>query len=385
MNRRSPAPSPGSRRPVCRSGCTRRWSAPRMPARSWATSPGTPRRSLGGEAGAEAEAAGAAEAKARTPEKGEEVPREPTRLERQLRDGMTAAEMAAELPKACDTGTKRNAKGYKESWRGYKLHIDAADGDVPVSCILTSASLHDSQAAIPLSRMTALRVDHCYELMGRGLRLAGDRVPRLPDGARGDHRHQPATRRGAEGAPQERGAGAAESGPHTPRPRPLPAALQRRAGELGPEGLLRCPARPRPWARQGGLPPVLRRAGPDGGTADAAHHLTPSVPADPSATDAAPEGTARPAMRGRRPSGHQLRHSATPWPVQTPRHPSDPVPRPWRNRKACRGCPNRSNCARGSEISQRTNGKDLRIQTQCRGRPRGNCIQPTRGLELRRQ
>ena len=42
---------------------------------------------------------------------------------------------------------------------------------------------------------------------GRGLRLAGDRVPRLPDGARGDHRHQPATRRGAEGAPQERGAG----------------------------------------------------------------------------------------------------------------------------------------------------------------------------------
>ncbi len=78
---------------------------------------------------------------------------------------MTAAEMADGLPKACDTGTKRNAKGYKESWRGYRLHIDAADGDVPVSCILTSASLHDSQAAIPLSKMTAMRVDHCHELM----------------------------------------------------------------------------------------------------------------------------------------------------------------------------------------------------------------------------
>ena len=99
------------------------------------------------------------------PKKGEEVPKEPTRLERQLRDGMTAEGMAGELPKACDTGTKRNSKGYKESWRGYKLHIDAADGDVPISCILTSASLHDSQAAIPLSKMTALRVDHCYELM----------------------------------------------------------------------------------------------------------------------------------------------------------------------------------------------------------------------------
>ncbi len=78
---------------------------------------------------------------------------------------MTAAEMADGLPKACGTGTKRNAKGYRESWRGYRLHIDAADGDVPVSCILTSASLHDSQAAIPLSKMTALRVDHCHQLM----------------------------------------------------------------------------------------------------------------------------------------------------------------------------------------------------------------------------
>ena len=78
---------------------------------------------------------------------------------------MTAAEMAAGLPKACDTGTKRNAKGYRESCRGYKPHIDAADGDVPIGRILTSASLHDSQAAIPLSKMTALRVHHCYELM----------------------------------------------------------------------------------------------------------------------------------------------------------------------------------------------------------------------------
>ena len=42
--------------------------------------------------------------------------------------------------------TKRNAKGYKETWVGYKLHLDAADGGVPVSCILTSAALHDSRA-----------------------------------------------------------------------------------------------------------------------------------------------------------------------------------------------------------------------------------------------
>ena len=104
------------------------------------------------------------------PKKGEEVPREPTRLERRPPDGMTATEMADGLPKACDTGTKRNARGYKESWRGYRLHIDAADGDVPISCILTSASLHDSQAAIPLPGMTALRVDHCHQLMDAALK-----------------------------------------------------------------------------------------------------------------------------------------------------------------------------------------------------------------------
>ena len=116
------------------------------------------------------------------PRKGEEAVRQPTRLERQLQGGMSTAEMVGELPKARDVGTKRNAKGYKESWRGYKLHIDAADGDIPVSCILTSASLHDSQAAIPLARMTAERVDHRYELMdavcdsreiGAHARLAG--------------------------------------------------------------------------------------------------------------------------------------------------------------------------------------------------------------------
>ena len=51
----------------------------------------------------------------------------------------------------------------REKWVGYKLHIDAADGGVPVSCILTSASLHDSQAAIPLAHLTAGRVDNLYD------------------------------------------------------------------------------------------------------------------------------------------------------------------------------------------------------------------------------
>lgn len=97
------------------------------------------------------------------PRKGEERPKEPSRLERQRQ--MTLTEMLDDLPQACDVGSKRNAKGYKESWIGYKLHIDAADGGIPISCILTSASVNDSQVAIPLATMTAARVDNCYDLM----------------------------------------------------------------------------------------------------------------------------------------------------------------------------------------------------------------------------
>jgi hypothetical protein len=97
------------------------------------------------------------------PRKGEEPPPpEPTRLERQTK--MTLEEMIDELPKACNVGTKKNSKGYKESWVGYKLHIDSADGQIPISCILTSASLHDSQAAIPLALTTAQRVTNLYDL-----------------------------------------------------------------------------------------------------------------------------------------------------------------------------------------------------------------------------
>jgi len=89
--------------------------------------------------------------------------REPTRLENQ-RD-MTLEEMVEDLPKACDVGVKRNSKGHTEHWIGYKLHIDAVDGQIPVSCILTSASLHDSQVALPLAEMSRERVINLYDLM----------------------------------------------------------------------------------------------------------------------------------------------------------------------------------------------------------------------------
>ncbi len=98
------------------------------------------------------------------PRKGEVVPaKEPRRLERQM--GQTLDQILADLPTACDVGTKRNAKGHTTSWIGYKLHIDTADGDIPVACLLTSASVHDSQVAIPLALMTASRLTNLYDLM----------------------------------------------------------------------------------------------------------------------------------------------------------------------------------------------------------------------------
>jgi hypothetical protein len=98
------------------------------------------------------------------PRKGEERPKpEPTRLERQTTQNVP--EMLADLPTACDVGAKKNSKGYKETWIGYKLHIDVASGQIPVACVLTSASVHDSQVAIPLITMTSARVSYLYDLM----------------------------------------------------------------------------------------------------------------------------------------------------------------------------------------------------------------------------
>jgi len=98
------------------------------------------------------------------PRKGEERPKVKKRLDKQL-DDMTLEEMLEDLPTPCTVGTKKNSKGKKESWIGYKLHIDSSDSGIPVTCLLSSASLHDSQAAIPMAEITASRVNSCYDVM----------------------------------------------------------------------------------------------------------------------------------------------------------------------------------------------------------------------------
>lgn len=97
------------------------------------------------------------------PRRGEVRERTPSPIQRQRQQSL--AEMLADIPTACDRGTKCNAQGYKVSWNGYKLHLDTADCGVPISALLSSASMHDSRAAIPLSLISAARVTNLYDVM----------------------------------------------------------------------------------------------------------------------------------------------------------------------------------------------------------------------------
>ena len=73
--------------------------------------------------------------------------------------------MVADPPKVCNVGTKRNSKGHQISWISYKRHIDAANSRILISRILTPASLHDSQFATPLAKITCGRVSSLYDMM----------------------------------------------------------------------------------------------------------------------------------------------------------------------------------------------------------------------------
>ena len=66
--------------------------------------------------------------------------------------------MLAEMDTVCGTGTKKNAQDSKK-------HVDTACCGVPISAVHTSVNAHNSRLALPLTRISAQRVDACYELM----------------------------------------------------------------------------------------------------------------------------------------------------------------------------------------------------------------------------
>lgn len=100
------------------------------------------------------------------PRKGETRTARVGAVEQQLQ--MSFYEQIQSLPTECDRGAKVNAKGNLHYWTGYKLHIDTADGEIPISCVLTSASVSDVRVALPLMHMTSQRVINLYDLMDKG-------------------------------------------------------------------------------------------------------------------------------------------------------------------------------------------------------------------------
>jgi len=72
-----------------------------------------------------------------------------------------------ELSRVCDWGIKRDTDGNEYRWRGYKAHLSWADGMIPLLCVTTSASVHDSQTAIPMLKRVSAAVTSLYDLMDR--------------------------------------------------------------------------------------------------------------------------------------------------------------------------------------------------------------------------
>ena len=72
------------------------------------------------------------------------------------------------LPKRFNCGSKKGSRGHLSQWFGYKLHLDVCDDGIPISCILTSASVNDNQCSVPLELMTNSRVQSLYTLGDKG-------------------------------------------------------------------------------------------------------------------------------------------------------------------------------------------------------------------------
>lgn len=73
--------------------------------------------------------------------------------------------MINDLPKACDKGMKKSAQGYTTIWKGFKAHAAVDDNCIPLAVIITSASLNDCEAAIPLAAKSHQVAKNYYDLM----------------------------------------------------------------------------------------------------------------------------------------------------------------------------------------------------------------------------
>jgi len=86
------------------------------------------------------------------------------RRQRQLKEE-NLDKMINDLPNLCDKGMKKSAQKYTKIWKGYKLHAAVDDHCIPIAVIVTSASLNDCEAAIPLATKAHQITQNYYDLM----------------------------------------------------------------------------------------------------------------------------------------------------------------------------------------------------------------------------
>jgi len=98
------------------------------------------------------------------PKKGETVPAKKLSILQQQENMQSTEEMLSLIAMQCDTSIKQNSKGNRYRWTGGKLHLSVVDGDIPITALYSSASVHDSSLALPLIKETSQKVNYLYDL-----------------------------------------------------------------------------------------------------------------------------------------------------------------------------------------------------------------------------
>ncbi len=118
------------------------------------------------------------------------TPEQMTRIERQSLPETTLEQIMADLPRLCDKGCKTTARACPVTGSATNCTWTSPMARCRSVACSTSASLHDSQAAIPLARLTANRLNgRLYDSNGFRLRFTATdpRVQRTSAWTRSHH------------------------------------------------------------------------------------------------------------------------------------------------------------------------------------------------------
>lgn len=85
--------------------------------------------------------------------------------EKQASGEFNLDEMLKMLPCECTIAMKKKPGLSNYLWKGYKLHLASDPHGIPLAATVTSATLNDHEAMIPLTEMLKKRCTHLYQLM----------------------------------------------------------------------------------------------------------------------------------------------------------------------------------------------------------------------------